>query len=249
MIDPERYRVAGYAGFRERATDPTLTANEKCGFAEMYRAGFGPAILRDIRAKLTGFDSPGARICDIGAGCSELAQLIVEATARDGQSLTLIDCAEMLSLLPSPPHVAKLEGQFPDCLNAAGRPVGPFDVILVYSVIQTVFAEGDLFPFVDAAAQLLVDGGQLLLGDIPNSAMRKRFMGSNAGRGYHRAHYSHLPEPKSVLEAPEPGEIDDGVVLRLVARMRAAGFHAFILPQSPDLPMATRREDILIVRP
>ena len=47
----------------------------------------------------------------------------------------------------------------------------------------------------------------------------------------------------------EPGEIDDGVVLGLVARMRAAGFHAFVVPQAPDLPMANRREDILIIRP
>jgi hypothetical protein len=46
----------------------------------------------------------------------------------------------------------------------------------------------------------------------------------------------------------EPGQLDDGVILGLIARMRNAGFNAFVLPQRADLPMATRREDILIVR-
>jgi len=46
----------------------------------------------------------------------------------------------------------------------------------------------------------------------------------------------------------EPAQIDDGVILGLIARMRAAGLHAFVLPQGPGLPMATRREDILIMR-
>jgi hypothetical protein len=51
-----------------------------------------------------------------------------------------------------------------------------------------------------------------------------------------------------IFNSLESGQIDDGVILGLVARMRAAGLHAFVLPQGPDLPMATRREDILIMR-
>lgn len=43
--------------------------------------------------------------------------------------------------------------------------------------------------------------------------------------------------------------IDDAVVLSLVSRSRAAGFNAFVVPQAANLPMANRREDILILRP
>jgi hypothetical protein len=74
-------------------------------------------------------------------------------------------------------------------------------------------------------------------------------MASAAGKAYHKIHYSHLPEPDVVFNALEPGQIDDGVILGLVARMRGAGLHAFVVPQAPDLPMANRREDILIVKP
>jgi hypothetical protein len=43
--------------------------------------------------------------------------------------------------------------------------------------------------------------------------------------------------------------VDDGVVLGIVDRMRRRGFDAYIVPQSELLPLANRREDILIVRP
>ena len=49
--------------------------------------------------------------------------------------------------------------------------------------------------------------------------------------------------------APEPGKIDDAVILGLLARSRAAGFDAYVVTQPEELPMATRREDILIRRP
>jgi hypothetical protein len=127
--------------------------------------------------------------------------------------------------------------------------IGSFDAILAYSVVQTVFEEGNIFAFIDTATQLLAGGGQLLLGDIPNASMRKRFMASDAGRAYHQLHYSHRPEPEIVFNAPEPGRIDDGVILGIIARVRAAGLHAFVVPQAPTLPMANRREDVLIIRP
>lgn len=249
MLDPELYKVHGYAAFRERARDSSLSLNEKCGFAEVFRSGQSPDILADIYSKLTLLANPSARICDIGAGCSELSQHIVAMTAKKRQLLTVIDSPEMLALLPSSPHLTKIEGPFPDCISAGGEAVGPFDAILAYSVANIVFEESNLLVFVDAAVQLLAARGQLLLGDIPNASMRKRFMASAAGKAYHKVHYSHLPEPNVAFNTLSPGEIDDGVILGVVVRMRMAGFHAFVVPQAPDLPMATRREDILIIRP
>jgi 2-polyprenyl-3-methyl-5-hydroxy-6-metoxy-1,4-benzoquinol methylase len=248
-LNPSDYNVESYEDFRKRAINPALSLNEKCGFAEVFRAGQGPRILADVCKKLTALSRPGASICDIGSGCSELAHCIVETTARNGQSLTVIDSPEMLGLLPSSPHLTKTEGPFPDCLNTRPQTLGPFDAILIYSVISIVFLERNIFAFVDAAVQLLAEGGQLLVGDVPNATMRKRFMTSAAGKAYHRVHYSHLPEPKVQFNTLDPGEIDDGVVLGLVARMRATGLHAFVVPQAADLSTANRREDILIIRP
>jgi hypothetical protein len=249
MLDPAKYSTRTYQGFRERAKDPTLSLNEKCGSPEMFRAGRTESIFADIAGKLTALAKRGAKVLDIGAGCSELTHHIIDMTGRNGQLLATIDSPEMLSLLPDRPHLTKIEGPFPDCTKTFGRSLGPFDAILTYGVAQAVFAEGNLFTFVDAAVQLLNEQGQFLIGDISNTTMRKRFMTSTPGKVYHQTHYSHLPEPNVVFGRLEPGEIDDGVLLGLVTRMRAAGFHAFLIPQAADLPMANRREDMLIVRP
>jgi hypothetical protein len=248
-LDPGRYKVDDYAAFRARALDPSLSLNEKCGFAEVFRAGMSSRILADISTKLSVFGKPGGRICDIGAGCSELSHLIIETTGKGNQRLTVIDCPEMLALLPSPPHLTKIEGPFPECVGKNRNAMGLFDGILVYSVLQTVFAEGNLLAFVDAAVQLLSDQGQLLLGDIPNASMRRRFMASGMGKAYHKNHYGHLAEPDVVSNALAPNEIDDGIILGLIMRLRSAGFHAFVMPQAVDLPMANRREDLLVIRP
>jgi hypothetical protein len=234
--------------FRERAKDMTLSLNEKCGFTEAFRSGQSVRIFSDICSKLTVLAKPDIKFLDIGSGCTELAHHIVETTGQHRQSLTVIDSPEMLSLLPNKPHVTKIEGAFPDCLQKSSHIIGTFDAILAYSVVQSVFRDSNLFAFVDCAVQLLNEHGQCLIGDIPNATMRKRFMVSTEGKDYHKKHYADLPDPKVIFNKMEPGQLDDGVILGLIARMRAAGFHAFVLPQRADLPMATRREDILIVR-
>lgn len=243
------YGVAGYEEFRSRARDPALSGNQKAGFPDSYRSGKSDAIIADIDAKLPGFGRPGSRVLDIGIGCSDLSSAIVaRAVARD-QELTLIDSHEVLSQLEDGPKIRKIEGPFPACL-AGLEGAGLFDAILVYSVIQYVFAESSLGSFTDAAMMLLAprDAG-LLIGDIPNASMRKRFLASDAGRAYHAEHYPGQPEPKFRFNVPEPSQIDDAVVLGLVARARASGFQAFIVPQDAALPMGNRREDILIRRP
>lgn len=244
----KNFDVPGYAGFRERATDPALTPNEKSGFPERLRAGQSEAIFADISLKLPAFAAPGGRLLDIGCGCSDLARHLIRSCAGLGQSLSVIDSAEVLRQLPDLPCLTKIEGQFP-LGPSPFLEAGSFDAVLAYSVAQYVFAEGMLIPFVEAAVGLIVPGGGLLIGDIPNWSMRKRFLGGAAGAAHHRRHYPGQPIPDMSAEAPDGAAIDDGVVTGLLARMRRAGFHAFVVPQAAGLPMANRREDILIVRP
>jgi hypothetical protein len=243
------YDVAGYEAFRQRAKDLSLSANEKSGFPDAYRCGQSGLIFADICRKLTSLNTIGARVLDIGPGCGELAGHIIVESGRRQQELTVIDSPEMLALLPNAPHVTRVEGPFPACLTDDRGALGLFDAILAYSVAQYVFAEGNLFAFVDAAAGLLYEGGEFLIGDIPNATMRKRFMTSGAGERYHREHYADLAKPEVTFNKLEAGQIDDGVIVGLISRMRNAGFHSFVLPQDSGLPMANRREDILIRRP
>ena len=89
----------------------------------------------------------------------------------------------------------------------------------------------------------------MLVGDVPNASKLRRFLASAAGARYHKE-YLRTEEPPSVgTFDPHTDGIDDGVILGIVDRMRRRGFDAYIVPQSESLPLANRREDILIVRP
>lgn len=239
-----------YEGFRELARDGSRSPHEKVGFPDSYRAGREEAILRDIRSKLTNLDSPGRRFLDIGPGCAGLPRMLLNLCREKGHQAVLVDSPEMLSQLPDEPFATKFEGRFPEeCQPLLAGSLGRFDAILVYSVVQYVFRESNLFAFFDACLESLAEGGQLLVGDIPNRSMRKRFFSSETGIRFHQAFTGTGERPAVAHNVLEPGHIDDGVVIGLVLRARAAGFDAFLMPQSPDLPMANRREDLLVRRP
>jgi hypothetical protein len=249
MADPVNYDVRGYEAFQARAQDRSLSDNQKAGFPDAVRNGRSEAILADIATKLPALNRAGAAVLDIGPGCGELARCLIQRTGKLEQRLTLIDGHEVLARLPQADHVRGIDGPFPACLARPIPPIGLFSAILAYSVAQYVFAEANLFGFIDEALKLLDEDGALLIGDLPNTSMRKRFLASPSGRRHHAEYYAGLPCPEPSFNALEPGHIDDSVVLGVVARARAAGFQAFVVPQARELPMANRREDILIRRP
>jgi 2-polyprenyl-3-methyl-5-hydroxy-6-metoxy-1,4-benzoquinol methylase len=239
-----------FDSYRDAATDPNLSANEKIGMPDAFREGYGEAIWNDMRAKLPALAQPGSRVLDIGPGCAEPPRLLIRNAEARGQQVLMVDHGEMLAQLPDSPCLSKLAGRFPETPGPDSDLVREgFDAILVYSVLQTVINEANPFAFVDAAMAMLRPGGRLLIGDIPNVSKLRRFLASDAGQQHHKA-YMRTDEPPLVPPfAPPLDRIDDGMVLGLLTRARLAGFDAYLLPQPPELPLANRREDILIVRP
>jgi hypothetical protein len=80
--------------------------------------------------------------------------------------------------------------------------------------------------------------------------MRRRFLASAAGIAHHRRYVGDAAAmPTLGFNRLQRGELDDALALALVSRARAAGFHGWIVPQDPGLPMANRREDVLVERP
>jgi hypothetical protein len=238
-----------FEGFRALAQNPHLTANERIGFPEAYRSGFEEAILNDIAAKLPILLGNRATIVDIGPGCSVLPHRLIDLCRAHNHRLVLVDSEEMLRQLPDVADVTvKIAGAFPAVQDAIRDVVGRADAILCYSVFHYVFAEGNPFAFLDSVVDLLADGGRALIGDIPNIAKRRRFFASETGRRFHKAFTQTDTEPDIRYNAPSPGKIDDAVLSGLIQRAQAAGADAYLVPQAADLPMANRREDLLIMK-
>jgi hypothetical protein len=249
-VSTDRFAALDFEGFRKLAVDDSLSLHEKVGFPDSYRADKERAILRDVGRKVTRLEGPPCRVLDVGPGCGPVARGLIQLCGERGHRLDLVDSAEMLALLPDAPFVTKVAGRFPEeCRDFVAGNRAAIDAILVYSVLQYVFREGSVFDFFDTCLSMLADGGQLLIGDIPNQSMRRRFFSSAAGVRHHQLFTGSEEIPEVGHQAPVPGLIDDAVVVALLLRARAAGFDAFVVPQADDLPMANRREDLLVRKP
>lgn len=245
-----RFKNLDFEGFRQLAQDESLSRYEKIGFPNSYRKGREQEIFKDIVRKLAKLDVASQLVLDIGPGCSDLPLLLADLCSVRGHRLLLVDSPEMLSLIPPRPFMETFPGRFPqDCEPLFKEYSGKINAILAYSVIHYVFAEANVFEFVDACLALLAPGGNLLIGDVPNISKRKRFFSSATGVRFHQEFMGTQDIPVVEFNRPEPGEIDDSVIMGIIMRARAAGFDAFVVPQADDLPMANRREDLLIRRP
>jgi len=250
MTDLDRFKHVRFEDFRRMAQDPTLSEYEKIAFPDSYRAGYGEAIFADIRRKLTHLDRREQTVLEIGPGCSDPARLMIDLCRQQRHRLILVDAPEMLALLPDAPFILKIAAYFPDeCPQLFADNAGQIDVINCYSLLHIIFGEGNIYRFFDQALSLLAAGGQFLIGDIPNISKRKRYFSSEKGIQFHQEFMQAGEKPSVQFNTLEPEQIDDAVLLSLLLRARAAGFDSYLLPQHDDLPMASRREDLLICKP
>ncbi|MFQ5821527.1 MAG: class I SAM-dependent methyltransferase [Candidatus Heimdallarchaeota archaeon] len=247
--DYKKFEFLTFEDFRRLAKDEKLSRYEKIGFPEHYRKGYEKMMFEDVKSKLRNLREKNKIILDIGCGCSGLAFMIIEHCKRNNSKLLLVDSHEMLSLLPNEPFIEKFPCRFPDCPNLLEKYKGKVDGIIIYSVLHHVFLEANIFDFIDKACELLKDGGEMLIGDIPNVSKRKRFFSSKAGIKYHQEFTGKRELPKVDFMMIEDKKIDDGAVFGILQRYRNFGFDTYLLPQDERLPMANRREDILIKKP
>jgi hypothetical protein len=239
-----------FEDFKKLADDEKLSAHEKVGFPVSYREGKEDLIFEDITRKLPNLSRTGQTVLDIGPGCSGPAVMLIDCCRRQKHHLILVDSEEMLRQLPSEPFLEKFAGQYPSgCMELMGKYRGKVNVIICYSVLHYIFGETNLFDFLDQSLTLLADGGEMLVGDIPNVSKRKRFFSSPSGIRFHQDFTGKNEPPEVNFNSIEAGKIDDSVLLALVLRARNAGCDAYLLPQPHNLPMANRREDLLLKKP
>lgn len=229
-------RQRTFEEFRTLATTPGLALHERIDDTYATRAGKEPLILDDLRAKMPHLDTAGGTIIDIGPGCGPLPRLLIERAGVRDQTYVAIDSAEMLAHLPDAPSVEKRPGRFPDNVDGLGDLTGTASAVLVYSVLHYVFEHGNVFHFLDTALTLLMPGGELLIGDVPNRSQQERRRAASEER---------LPDGRTAAA----GGLDDSAIAALLQRAHAQGIDAWLLPQRAPLPMADGRVDLLFRRP
>lgn len=245
----DRFKSLTFDGFRELAQDASLSQYEKIGFPNEYRQGKEENILRDIARKLGNLNRREQIVMDVGPGCSGLAFMLIDLCRRQGHTLILVDSAEMLANLPDESFIVKVPARYPgECPWLFERYVQQINCFLTYSVLHYIFVEGNVFDFVDRSLGLLAEGGEMLIGDIPNISKRKRFFASPNGIAFHQQFTGTHKIPEIHFNQSEPNQMDDAVLLAILMRCRYAGFDAYWMPQADDLPMANRREDLFIRR-
>jgi 2-polyprenyl-3-methyl-5-hydroxy-6-metoxy-1,4-benzoquinol methylase len=186
--------------------------------------------------------------CGPGANLIPLSYLVHSATGIDHPSII-----GRLSSRVQLRHVEYIAGHFMD-LKIERR----FTKILVYSVIQQLESESEIIAFLERACDLLEPRGLMLVGDLPNTDLRQRFLTSAFGRKFHNAWEQKVRGVKDgrhqpdyflqELDDPDTVQLNDQIIGRVVQKFRSAETHAWVLPQPPELPFGYTREDLVICK-
>ncbi len=243
------YEGITYESFKDRANNPSLSRYEKIGFPDAYREGKEINIFRDINSKLK-LNREGITVLDIGCGCSDLADHMIDNAEAYNQTLLLNDSQEMLNLLPNKACIKKVPGKFPENFQDFKDYYGKIDVAVAYSVMHHVTMDSNPYNFIDKVLELLNYGGLFLIGDLQNLTKRNRFFQSKTGLDFHHVFTktTDTPPPEATKFPDFYEKIDDGLIFGILQRYRSFGFETYLLPQAEDLPMANRREDLLILK-
>ncbi len=251
MSKKTSYDDFNFATFQKMAQDKKLNQYEKIGFPTKYRQGKEEIIFADILQKLPLLkNGKKLNVLDIGPGCSDLPNYTVTLCKKNGNKLTWCDSSEMLANLPNEKFITKIPGPFPETFDAVKKqnPHG-FDVIICYSVFHYIAFEHNIFTFLDKALLLLKDGGQMIIGDIPNFSKRQRFFASKNGIKFHQTFMKTKELPQVEYNTIKEKVIDESMLDAMINRARFSGFDAYLVPQNSELPMSNRRDDLIIQKP
>jgi hypothetical protein len=245
--DIDRFKDLNFDDFRRLAEEPGISQNQRIGFPDSYRDGFTDDILEDICFKLPMLAASNATVVDIGPGCSELSEKLISLCARHHHKLVLVDSTEMLNLLPDAAFITKVPGRFPENIELLTSLLpGGANTVLCYSVLHYMLQDFEVNEISNSVAKLLRDDGRALLGDIPNISKRKRFFSSSEGRAFHREYTGTDEDPTDLLNEQEEGKITDRTLEEFITCFHRYGLTAKVIEQGTRLPMANRREDLLI---
>ncbi len=231
-----------FDAYGERAE--SIENNTQAAGRYAIQQGAEKAILFDLVKKLDICQEDN--LLEIGCGTGNLliplSFLVNRSVGIDHQACV----SKLMARIP----LANLQCVGDDFLNLDILELGYFSKIVVYSVLHCLHDNASLYTFIDKSLSLLAPGGQLIFGDIPNFDLKQRFMTSLEGERF-AMQWSQMMASSEIKE-PDFGEVksaivfNDEKVIELVGYIRSKGFHAYVVPQNPDLPFGHTREDVVV---
>ena len=229
-----------------------LTNTEKAG-RYAFQQEAEKRIIGDVVRKLD--LQPADTLLEIGCGPGVLLIPLSHMVNRAAG----VDHPEVLQVLEDRAPHAAIDYYPGDFLTLRFPPELRFSKILIYSVLQCLRDEDQVFQFIDKAVGLLGPGGTMLIGDSPNADRKERFLRSKVGRKITEEWDKLTADPDAMgrhLEAdralPLVGtavRISDALMAKILVRYRAQGLETYLLPQPHDLPFGYTREDIVLTTP
>ena len=222
-----------YSDFKRLACNNNLSSKEKVGFLARDNEEL---IVPNLALNMPRLNNRNLAVLDIGCGCSRPVKDIINLSKVNGHNLYILDSKEMLDNLRDGPY-NKIAGRFENVTFKV-----KFDIIIVYSVLQSVYIESNIYNFIDSCVGLLKSEGELYLGDIPNSSKQNRFVKSSTGKKFIKINGLQSNLHNAISE----NRMDDSILVNILLRYRLQGFNSYLLPQDNRLPYSNVRDDILI---
>lgn len=221
----------------------TVSLSGRLSFQRYALKGIVPDVVRKLELK------PTDTLLDIGCNCGEvtipLSFLCDSVTGVDGKEVV----ERLKERAPGINNIETITGDFMG-VNIDKK----FDCILIYSVLVYMDSYEEKARFIKKAAELLKPGGRLLVGDIINSSVQKRFGESQLGEKVNAEYRDNLDnnlmdEDTNKKQKTGPAlqnVLTDETLMKLLLNIRKWGYESFLLPQSFDLAFGYTRQDILV---
>ncbi|MCR4338948.1 MAG: GNAT family N-acetyltransferase [Gemmatimonadaceae bacterium] len=232
-----------YAQRARSIEDPTLASGRTLAVRGTERV-----IRRDVMGKLG--IAPNDRVLDIGSGIGTLAIPLSYFV----ESVTCVDHPEVLERLAKTPrpNIELVPGNFFNVDLGTRR----FTKAIAYAVVHYLSDMDHLFALIDKTLAHLEPGGLFLIGDVPNEAYKDRIWVTAGGQRIQMDWAKLMMATEAERKATEDGlhlpvdteliKLSDLEIMGILLHVRRAGHHAYVVRQSPGLPWAHQREDILI---
>ena len=183
-------------------------------------------------------------LIDIGCGAGPVCDYMVKYAKKNKINLTLNDIPEVIRFLKKRykknKNIKYLSGEF-----QKQKIKKRFNKVLCYSVIQCT---NNPKVFFNEILNIVSDQSSILIGDIPNTSKKKRFLTSKFGKKFEEKRIKKKINNinKYLKENKQNNLINDELIKEFLIKSKKKGFNFFILRQDSKLPFSYTREDILV---